>query len=266
MTRVDASFAGVVLSAAVPSAYILNVSRGLVGARRHRTVDVPGRAGSWIFGEEPGDRRIELAVNIEADSFAERREAVEALAGWADSRTQQALVLDDEPDRYYVAILDMDPDPEEWLCRADLSLRFRAAPYALAIAVSGETIAATGAGSDSGTFAIPDTIDAEPVVEITPTNGTITAFEFTLNGDTIGYTTPPIASGQTVTISTISDTVTQGLNGDTMLTGAFTGLVLMSSVSGVFPLLVPGTNAWALSWSGTATAVTVEISWRRRFR
>lgn len=266
MSRVDVTYNGVDLSDAVPVAYVLNVTRPLVGARRHRTVDIPGRAGSWIFAEEPGDRVVEIELDLQADSFEDRRAALTALADWCDKPTPVVLILSDESDRYHLAILDRDPDPREWLVSATITLAFRVGPYALDLVASAENIAASGAGTDSGTFTAPDTIDAEPVIEITPTNGTISTFSLTLNSDAIGYQAPTIASGQTVTISTISDTVTQGVNGDTMLTGAYTGTVIMSAVSGVFPLIVPGLNSWTLSWSGTATAVTVEISWRRRFR
>lgn len=266
MTAVDVTYDGVDLSDAVPGAYVTKVVRPLVGARRHRTKEIPGRAGSWIFGEEPGDRILEVSVDIQGISFADRRAAVVALADWCDRPTPEALILSDEPDRYHLAILDRDADPDEWLLAGSVVLRFRAGPYSLASTITVETIAAAGAGTDSGTFSAVDTIDAEPIIEITPTNGTITTFALTVNDDELGYSGPTVASGNTVTISTISDTVTQGVNGDTMLTGAYSGTVVMSGVSGVFPLIVPGTNTWAISWAGTATAVTVEISWRRRYR
>lgn len=264
----DLTLNGVALSTAVPAAKVLDVRRPLVGARRDRFVDVPGKPGSWTFPEQPGDRVIEFVVDVQADSFADRRAALTALADWCDLGAVAPLIIDDEPDRYHEAILDDQADPREWLVSAEIPrLSFRVGPYALASDASQEVLAVSGAGSDSGSFSIPDEIDAEPVIEITPTNGTITGFGFTLGADELDYTGPTVTSGNTVTINTISDTVTSGLSGDTMLTGAYNPAALvMALVGGVFPLLEPGENTWGMTWDGTATAITVEISWRRRYR
>lgn len=265
----DVTLNGVALSTAVPDAIVTRPERSLVGKRRDQFVDVPGRAGSWKFPEEPGDRTIELAVDILSAGFDERRAAVRDLADWCDIGATAPLIIGDEPDRYYVAILDNEPDPEEWLTHAgSIRLRFRCDPYSLASALSDETVAISGAGSDSGSFSVSDELDAEPIIEITPNDGTIEGFTLTLNGYVLSYTAPTIASGATITISSISDTVTAGANADTMLTGAYNaGAVTMAFVTtNLFPLLVNGSNTWSLSWTGTATDITAEITWRERFR
>ena len=264
----DLSLDAVDLSTAVPEAVVVQVTRPLVGKRRDVFADVPGKAGSWHYPEEPGDRMISAKIHLLADSFAERRDAVNRLAAWCDLGRRAQLIVDDEPDRYHDAILDNEPDPNEWLTAADdITLRFRATPYALAVTPSTETLAISGAGTDSGSFVIDDEVYGEPVIEVTPTDGTLTGFTITIGSDSLSYGGPTVLSGDTVTISSISDTVTAGLSTDTMLTGAYIAASLtMGQITGTFPLLTPGTNAWEFSWTGTATAVTVEISWRRRFR
>lgn len=264
---VDLTLAGVALSSAVPEALVVKPTRPLVGRRRDVFIDIPGKAGAWTFPEQPGDRTLEFDIDIQAASFEERRAAVVALADWCDLGARAALIVSDEPDRYHEVILDNDPNPDEWLVAGTITLEFRAGPYSLSTVISSETLAVAGAGSDTDTFTIPDTIWAEPVIEVTPTNGTITGFTITINGVALSYTGPTITSGNTVTINTISDTVTSGASGDTMLTGAYNpGALLMGLVSGEFPILDPGENTWALTWDGTATTVTVEITWRRRYR
>lgn len=264
---VDLKLDGVDLSTAVPGALVIVPVRPLVGGRRDVFVDVPGKAGSWKFPEEPGDRILRFAIDILGADFPDRRAAVTALADWCDLGRVAPLIVSDLPDRYHNALLDNDPDPDEWLRRAEIDLAFRCDPYALGLVPGEEEIAASGAGSDSGTFDIDDSIDAEPVIEITPTDGTITGFTFTLNGDALGYGGPTIPSGNTVTLSSISDTVTSGVSGDTMLTGAYNpAQLVMGLISGAFGLLNPGENTWSLAWSGTATAVTITIGWRRRYR
>lgn len=262
----DVTLNAIDLSTAVPDAKVLRPVRPLVGARRDVFVDVPGRAGSWRFTEEPGDRIIELELDITSSSFANLRSSVEALADWADVGAVAPLLVDDQSDRYYPdALLSDAPAVDDWLNSAAILLQFRTGPYALAVSTSSESVTANS-NPDSDSFVAADEITAEPIIQLTPLDGTMTDFSLTLNGDALAFASQTITQGQTITISTISDTVTLGVNGDTMLTGAFTGTVIMGDVSGTFPLIIAGSNTWSLSWNGTATNVAVSFTWRRRFR
>lgn len=261
----DLTLNGVALSAAVPTALVLRVERELVGRRRYSDVEVPGRAGSWRFDEEPGNRALRVWIDIQAESFEARRDAVRELAYWADVGTTAALIVSDEPDRYHEAILADGADVEEWLVRAEIPLRFVVGPYSLASTVSTESLTAN-TNPDSGTFAIPDTVTAEPVVEITPAGGAMTSFVLIVNGYTLTWE-GDVASGETLTISSISDTVTLGPNDDVNLTGAFdTADLDMADVAGEFPLLLEGTQQWSISWTGAATSLGIVFTWRERSR
>ena len=263
----DATLNTVALSTAVPTALILKVARQLTGARRNVHVDIPGRAGSWTFPEQPGDRLLVISVDITADTFADRREAVRDLAYWADVGTVARLIIDDEPDRYHDAILDSTVDVNEWLTVADaVEVPFRTGPYANAIDISEEPLAISGSSPQAGSFVIPDTVEALPVIEITPTNGTLTTFTLDVNGTELTYATA-VADDATITISSLVDTVFAGANIDPNLNGLLNpALVSMAGVTGEFPRLVEGTNNWSLTWAGTATTITVTIRWRERFR
>jgi predicted phage tail component-like protein len=264
----DVTLNAVALSTAVPAAVILEVRRPLVARRRHKIVEVPGRAGAWTFDEQPGMRLLELDVDVQADTMAARRTAVRDLAYWCDIGTAARLIIDDEPDRFYDALLDDEPDVLERLVHAATTLKFLVGPYAQAIAVSSEAISITGSPG-SGTFAIPDKVTAEPVVELTAVDGTVTSFVLEVNGYELswGPGADALALGESLTISSISDTVTLGLNDDVNLTGAFDAADLtMADVAGEFPLLLEGTTEWSLAWTGTATRVDLEFTWRERFR
>lgn len=263
----DLNLNGVALSTAVPEALVLKVARQLAGSRRNVFVDVPGRSGSWVFTEQPGDRTLTVFLDISADSFATRRAAIRALAYWADVGAVAKLIIDDEPDRFHEAILDAATDPAEWLTYVEqLEVPFRVGPYALAVTPSTETLPVSGGSPENGSFVAPDTVEGVPVVEITPTDGTMTSLTFTLNGTAIDFG-ETILSGSTITISSISDTVTRGASGDVDLTGAFVpATVAMGAVSGEFGRIIEGVNTWSLQWTGTATAATVTVTWRERFR
>lgn len=266
-----ASFDGVELATAVPDATVLSVKRQIVGERRHTAVEIAGRAGSWKFPEEPGDLEIVLEIHIGSSSFADRRAACRALAAWATSSEAAALIVDDEPDRYYLALLDNEPRPNEWLVDGDAELKFTADPYARSTTASEEVIAATGP-PDSGTFDVTDLVAVDPEITITPTNGTLTSFALVVNGAAVQWQLAAlgprtILSNTDIVVSSISDTVTIGASVDMELTGMFDpDDVDMATVSipNNFPELVPGSNSWSLNWTGTATAVTITIAWRER--
>lgn len=270
----DLTLNGVALSTAVPDALVLRVSRRLVGETRDVEVDLPGRAGSWRFDEEPGDRILEVEIDIQSTSFEARRAAVRALAVWAAPGTTTPLIVSDEPDRYEEAILSRSPEIDEWLVQGGGKIRFDVGPYALALAPSTTTIAASGS-PDSGSFSVDiGTAEAELIVEITPTNGTITSLSLGGWGGSVEWQADDpgdphtLLEDQTLTISAISQTVTFAANVDVMLTGAFDpDDVDMANVaiSGSFPILVDGSNDWVLSWTGTATTVDIVYTWRERF-
>lgn len=262
----DIELDGIDLSTAVPTAEILRVRRGFLGARRDVYVEIPGRPGSWVFPEEPGDRYVSAEIDILASSFALRRQAVREIADWADTPTGAVrLIVDDETDRFWDVVLDTPNDPEEWLNFATFEIVWRAAPYAQAVTISDETIAGTGT-TEAGTFVAPDGVVAPPEIAVTPTNGTLTSLGLTLNGYTLDWS-GSLADDAPMTISTISSTVVSAASIDPNLIGRYDPNELdMANVSGEFPFIIPGTNSFDFEWTGTATAVTFDIRWRRRYR
>lgn len=262
-----ASLNGIELATAAPDALVLSIARDLVGGRRNAFVEIPGRAGSWPIREEPGDRFVRISVDLLSDTFAERRATVRDLADWAETPSGPVrLIADDEPDRFHAVTLEGFSEMNEWLTHGAGELSYRAGPYALALDLSTELHSVTTPSPKSGSFTAPDKIVAEPVIEITPTGGTLTALTVTLNDDSISWA-GLVNSGDTLTVSSISATITLGANTDVNLTGAYNAAnVDLADASGTFGLVVPGSNTYEYAWTGTATGLTISITWRRRYR
>jgi predicted phage tail component-like protein len=259
----DVTFNGVALSTAVPTALVLGVTRGLLGARRDTWQEVPGRAGAWVYPEKPGDRSIAIPVNIAAAGYAARRAAVNALAAWADSPGLAPLIIDDEPDRYWDAKLTGPADPAEWLLTADAELAFRVGPYSWALDPSTDTWSA--ADGAPHTVTLPDEVEAQPVLELTAGGAAIPSFTLTVNGNVFQYGTN-LGAGAQLTINGIAYMVTTGANIDTALVGAFDPAdVSMATVDGVFPLLAPGANTVTLD-TPAGQGASITATWRRRYR
>lgn len=256
-------------SSTIPELLVTRVRRPLVAARRDEFIEVPGREGFWLFEEKAGARTITIELDVQADSFAERRAAVIALADLLDAPSGLSqLVVSDEPDRFHRCRLASAPDPDEWLNYATIAVDLIADPYSYATAISVETY--TAASATVHAFAVPDKVYGIPVIEVTANGGTLTGFTLAMNGDTFTYGLggTGLTAGQTVTIDTLAYVLTRGASGDPDLDGTFDPALLdMATVSGDFPYIAAGANTiTATKLGGSAATLTVSVRWRRRAR
>lgn len=250
----------------IPGFVIGKVTRRLIGEPRGTLRTVPGREGAWFFPEKRGMRQITMECFVEVDSYpTERRDAITAVADWYDVELQGRLVISDEPDVYYDAVVAETPDPDEWRETGVFDLSFLVQPYSNDLDTS--THVATGDNAFTDSWDPDLVVPVYPVIEITPTTGTLDGFELSWNGETIIWAgTCP--EGSTVTINSISAVVLLGESGDSMLVGAYDAAELaMAGVYGKFPTLLPGTNGMIFErTAGTATAVTIQTTYRKRYR
>lgn len=253
-------------STTVPSVEFTNPVRQFLGTHRGSFLDIPGRRGSWYYPDARGRRTITVPGWVLTDTFpADRRDALAALANWLDVDIEARLILGDDPDYYYEAVLGDCGDLTEWRQAGQFELQWMANPYAFALLSSLVSLSATDSYATSFD---PDILTPlAPVIEITPTNGTLTDFDINLNGSSISYV-GSVLDDDTLTINGISVVVTQGPSIDTELTGAFNPADLdLSGVSGAFPTLFPGSNTLSFHVNaGTATAITIDIHYRKAYR
>jgi len=242
------------------------VSRPLIGQVRSQYIDVPGRDGSWYFGERRGRRKLVAECFIQADTIAQRRDVVEQVATWYDVEIEGSLFVSDEPTVFYNAAVLEAPELDEWREVGIFELSWSIGPYGWAIEPTDELFTADADHLHSWNPGVE--VVTYPVIQVTPTNGTLTGFDLTVNGDTLEYV-GNILSGNTLTINSIAAVVLSGPNSDTELTGAYNPLaVSMGGVSGKFPMLLPAmTNTARFERTGgTATSIDVIVSYRKRYR
>lgn len=250
-------------SSSVEELYVQKLDRGMYGAVRNALIEVPGRDGAYLFPERRGNRNIVAQCVVIADP-ATRHLAVTEVADILDRDGYRKLIFDDQPDRYWQAAVAADVPVDEWKAAGRFNITWTAEPYAWSITTS--SMCVTAAPASAFEVVIPDSVDAYPVVEITPLNGTLVGFTLTTNGSGLTYA-GTVAQGNTITISSLSYTVSTGQNTDLELTGAFTpGTTFPADVSGDFPVLLEGTNTVVITTGGTATLVRICFTWRRRYR
>ncbi|MFR1479682.1 MAG: distal tail protein Dit [Hydrogeniiclostridium mannosilyticum] len=155
----------------------------MVPSLRSNTETVPGKAGLADFGADSGERYIDVACNVYPQkTFSDMVAVLDQVAAWLDptAGTKQ-LVLDDVPDRYFMARLSDTVDCERLLRAAgSFNLRFLCAdPYGYAL--DDETFTLSQAGEHEVEREIGNT-DSEPVYSL---QGTISfgAVVLTTNGE-----------------------------------------------------------------------------------
>jgi len=258
-----------VSSTTIPELVCGKVTRKLVGAHRGSFVDMPGRAGSYYFPEERGRRSISIecfVLDTSAVFPTGRRDAVTAVADWVDVNRECRLIMGDQPDVFYNAVLAEAPDVDEWRETGIFELLFEAEPYSYDLAVTTYLNSMVSGVEESYDFGL--TTATFPVIEVTPTNGT-SAFGFSLAvGDTTLYYASTIATGDTVNINGLGMAVLAGTSNDVNVTGAYDPVdMLMSGVTGEFPVLLPDVNNFTITaLGGTATAFDVNFIYRKRYR
>lgn len=88
------------------------------------TVSVRGRAGSYRFGDDLGNRQITVDYTICADSPADLRVKARQFANWFYSTEPKPLVLAEEPDKHYLAQVSEETDLDELLGIGQGSITF----------------------------------------------------------------------------------------------------------------------------------------------
>src|SRR5262249_1648853 len=106
-----------------------------------------------------------------------------------------------------------------------------------------------------------------PIIEITNRSGhTVTGFTFTMNGSSINVVAP-MADDATITINSVGMGVLVGANNDTMITGVYEPTdLLMSGVTGTFPVLEPGSNDMNIAADPVGGSFDIRITYRKRYR
>lgn len=254
-----------VSSLTVPGLVLSEVLRDPLGELKTAIVEVPGREGAWVFPKKRGMKVFSVTGHIERETKEELRVAETALAAWLDVEGEANLAFADDPGLYYQASLTGATQRSSWRGVAQYDFEWTAQPYALDEDITVETWS-SGVNTDH-TWSAGVLMPIAPVVTITPTDGTLTAFSLNANGYSIEYT-GLISSGNSVTINAIAPIVVSGINGDLSLTGAYNpALQVMLGVDGAFPLVIPtDPNSFHfIKSTGTATAITVTVLYRKKF-
>ena len=223
---------------------------------------VPGKAGVADFGCDSGERMITLTCYIYPQKdFAALVSVLDAMAQWLDpTKGLKQLVLDEVPDRYFMARLSEAVDCERLLRSAgSFTLKF-ICPDPHAYALEDETFVISEEGEHEITRSIGTTL-SEPVYSIqgVVSSDTDSYISIITNGEELRIT-GALAEGETLIVDSnlVTAKVVDSV-GDTLRNG----LPLLYELN--FPVLETGTNTVVVSTSNaTFTELNIEANSRWR--
>lgn len=200
--------------------------------RNIQYIEVPGRSGSLKVDDTTyKDILIPIQCRFKDEQVPEHADLIKP---WLDSGEGQ-LILSNQPDKYYLALVSEQVDiNQELQAFGKFLVNFRCRPFKYAI--DNGVISLTVPGSITN----PGTVTSEPILLITG-DGDIT---LTINGLDIQLTG-------------VSGSITL----DSVLKDAYKDTLLQNSLmNGDFPVFVPGENT--ISWMGAVTSVLITPFWR----
>jgi len=223
---------------------------------------VPGKAGVADFGCDSGERIITLTCYIYPQKdFAALVSVLDAMAQWLDpTKGLKQLVLDEVPDRYFMARLSEAVDCERLLRSAGtFTLKF-VCPDPHAYALEDETFVISEEGEHEISRSIGTTI-SEPVYSIQGviSSDTDSYISIITNGEELRIT-GALAEGETLIVDSnlVTAKVVDSV-GDTLRNG----LPLLYELN--FPVLETSTNSVVVATSNaTFTELNIEANSRWR--
>ncbi|WDL98121.1 distal tail protein Dit [Alicyclobacillus sp. ALC3] len=237
----------------------LTVDRSFLPPLTARTVAVPKRPGVWYLRSDLGPRTVNIGVSLIKTDLVTLTQAKQVIGGWLYPNNQiQPLVLPDEPDKTYYAVVDIN------------------SPLILAAAGGSTTNQPLlyGAGSSILTFLCPDpygygqqvtaqfagdvlspnvggTAETYPTISLALTAAT-SSLKVAHSSGLFVLLNYSFSAGDTVTIDCVRQVVT--INGATALTAL--------DISSDFFALQPNNNTITITPSATATG---SVAWTERY-
>lgn len=117
----EVNFAGINLS---DYCTVLNVERGVLPPRENFSKSIPTMNGSFYTGYHYGERTISLEILIKADTREDYIAKVRKLADVIHTENPCKLILGDEPEKYYFAVVDGETLLSKAVNNGTLTLNF----------------------------------------------------------------------------------------------------------------------------------------------
>lgn len=229
-----------------------SIKRPLLPAAKVNRVEVQGASGAYDFAEsEYGIRPIIMRIVYIGTDYYELRTRARQIAAWLSTPTWVPLVINDEPDKFYLAKVTSEIDLQSFWESGLAEVAFDCQPFAYSVNEVSAIFSATGAANH--TFVHPGTREInyrspQGSKSLIKVSGSWTSLGLTMNGHVLTFS--EAGASTLLTIDNIAMEVKKaGVNKFDKLGGDIDK----------FLRIVPGPNVLYLAGVGLNVTVTTEF-------
>lgn len=235
---------------------VTNVERPILPAVQSKTVTFPSAHGAHYFGSNFDPLEITVEVVFSEVSLNRLQIAKRNIAAWLSPvQGITDLILDDEPDKKYRAVVSGETSLEQILAIGRGEITFLA-PDPFAYAVDDEEFTYTARGTFN--FLRLGTAESFPLISVTGNMAADAVLRVTLNGTAVAFT-GELAENQELLIDCALKTASILENGSE----SRSAINQLDDLR--FPIAVPGNNELIISSSGEVRINKITISPRSRW-
>ncbi|MDF2591402.1 MAG: phage tail component [Clostridia bacterium] len=250
----------------------MSIKRPMLAAIRPKSKEIYGKSGIIDYGENDySPKPIIMHIAYKGESYAELRRRAREIAAWLSSEQWEKLIINDEPDKYYLARVIGGVDLDTFKKTGQADITFECQPFAYMVIDTDADLTWGEANFPWGTD-IPWGMSNAYTFSATAN----TSFEFENPGTKEIDNSSPQGSKFNVVITGTWTTLSISLNGKTLgYVGAGTGTLVINNIDmeatldglndldnidgdiDSFLSIIPGQNS--INVSGTGLNITVQI-------
>jgi len=230
-----------------------SIKRPLLPAVKLRRIEPVGASGVYDFGINEHDmRRVTMRIAYIGTSYEELRTRARSIAAWLSVPTWSQLIINDEPDKYYLAKVTDEIDLASLWGSGTAEITFDCQPFAYSVTETVEEFTVDNTlvshpFTNPGTREINCNSPQGSVFKIEISGTWTSVLSMSMNGDLLTFT--QASSSGTLIIDNVEMTAMNGTANKYQYLGLDTD---------TFFRLVPGVNSFTINGAGTYN-LTVRI-------
>ncbi len=227
-----------------------SIKRPLLPAVKVRRIEPIGGSGVYDFDEnEYGTRSVTMGIAYIGTDYAELRTRARSLAGWLSVGGWSKLIINDEPDKYYLAKVTNEINLQSLWEAGIAEIIFDCQPFAYSVTEVVESVTLMAPGTKAFTNLGTRVVNRKSPqgskfkMEVV---GSWTTLSLSMNGNTLTY---PVSGSGTLVIDNVEmEVYLDAVNKYGVLTGDVD----------TFLSLVPGNNTLTIGGTGINATVTIK--------
>ncbi|ORX22387.1 hypothetical protein BVF91_11995 [Thermoanaerobacterium sp. PSU-2] len=243
---------------------VVKINRNIFPEIQDQYEKISGRAGSYLFPQPFGDRKISIDCDLPVLNKDEFMAKFRAVAAWLKTNDKVQLILSDETDKYYMAkVANNMQIQRDFFYLGEFTIEFICDPFAYSLNDITQKYTVQS-GATQGIYN-NGTAETNPVISIIAAWGDIKNPKITLN-DVIFLYNGTITNNSQIDINSETFTCYKGMDRDINTTGGYDPAEdsILALIDGEFPTLQPGPNSLIFNCENGVNA-DIKIQFKERW-